>query len=113
MAMFLAGISVIIIRRIGRWSSEAFLEYIREQVESFTYGVSQRMLSFEHFHNLNAEANENIIGLPETQQEIFIEQQSSDTMEGESIHISHRVQFPDIALGHDTENTSNPEGIQE
>lgn len=42
MAMFLSGISTIIIRRVGRWSSEAFLEYIREQVESFTYGVSQK-----------------------------------------------------------------------
>ena len=28
MAMFLSGISTIVIRRIGRWSSEAFLEYI-------------------------------------------------------------------------------------
>ena len=53
MAMFLAGISTVILRRIGRWSSEAFLEYIREQVESFTYGVAQRMLSHKHFFTLN------------------------------------------------------------
>ena len=53
MAMFLSGTAVIIIMRIGRWSSEAFLEYIREQVESFTVGVSQRMLQYESFFNLS------------------------------------------------------------
>eukprot|EP00957_Ditylum_brightwellii_P096488 7348990-Ditylum_brightwellii.AAC.1 len=55
MAMFLSGTSVIIIQRVGRWSSEAFLEYIRDQVESFTVGVSKRMLKYEHFLNLNEE----------------------------------------------------------
>ena len=53
--MFLAGISVIIIQRVGRWSSEAFLEYIRDQVESFTLNVSRDMLRFENFINLNTE----------------------------------------------------------
>ena len=43
MAMFLSGTSVIIIQRVGRWSSEAFLEYIREQVESFTLDVSKNV----------------------------------------------------------------------
>ena len=47
MAMFLSGTSIIIIMKVGRWSSEAFLEYIREQVETFTLGVSQGMLEFE------------------------------------------------------------------
>ena len=54
MAMFLSGVSEIIIQRVGRWSSDAFLEYIREQVDSFTIGVSQKMLQFEKFHHLNA-----------------------------------------------------------
>ena len=53
MAMFLSGVNTIIIQQVGRWSSEAFLEYIREQVESFTVGVSQKMLAFEFFFNLN------------------------------------------------------------
>ena len=58
MAMFLSGVSTIIIKRIGRWLSDAFLEYIREQVESFTFGVlAQRMLDFEHFHTINASAS--------------------------------------------------------
>ena len=30
MATFLSGVSEIIIKRVGRWSSDAFLEYIRE-----------------------------------------------------------------------------------
>ena len=53
MAMFLSGTSTIIIRRVGRWSSEAFLEYIREQVEDFTQGVSSKMIQFENFNNLS------------------------------------------------------------
>ena len=55
MAMFLSGTSVIIIQRVGHWSSEAFLEYIREQVESFTLDVSKSMLKFEEFLNLHDE----------------------------------------------------------
>ena len=53
MAMFLSGTSTIVIRRVGRWSSEAFLEYIREQVQDFTAGVAEQMLQFENFSNLN------------------------------------------------------------
>ena len=54
MTMFLSGVSVIMIKRIGRWNSEAFLEYIREQVENFTHGVSMKMLMYENFHTINA-----------------------------------------------------------
>jgi len=57
MAMFLSKTSTIIIQRIGRWSSEAFLEYIREQVESFTIDVAQNMLAFEFFFNINRKSN--------------------------------------------------------
>lgn len=53
MAMFLSGVSEIIIQRVGRWASMAFLEYIREQVDAFTAGVSDKMLQFESFHTLN------------------------------------------------------------
>ena len=54
MAMFLSGVNEIIIQRVGRWASDAFLEYIREQVDSFTVGVSQKMLQYEKYHHLNA-----------------------------------------------------------
>ena len=53
MAIFLSGTSFIIIMRVGRWLSEAFLEYIREQVDYFTIGVSQRMLKFGENLNLS------------------------------------------------------------
>ena len=53
--MFLSGTSVVVIQRVGRWSSEAFLEYIREQVESFTLDVSKNMIRFEEFLNINSE----------------------------------------------------------
>jgi hypothetical protein len=57
MAMFMSGISTIIIQRVGRWSSEAFLEYIRDQIESFTAGVSQKMIEVDQFHHLGSQKN--------------------------------------------------------
>ena len=51
--MFLSGVCKIIIQRVGRWSSFAFLEYICDQVDCFTAGVSQKMLEHEDFHHLN------------------------------------------------------------
>lgn len=56
MAMFLSRVPVVIIMKIGRWSSDAFLEYIRDQVENFTMGVSQQMLANESFFNLRHES---------------------------------------------------------
>ena len=60
MAMFLSGVSEIIIQRVGRWASFAFLEYIREQIDSFTIGVSEKMLKFESFHHLNEKEAESL-----------------------------------------------------
>lgn len=45
MAMYLAGVPVFTIMLIGRWSSDAFLRYIRRQVLQFSAGVSRRMVS--------------------------------------------------------------------
>lgn len=51
MAMFLGECPVYVIMMIGRWSSDAFLLYIRKQVEQFSHNVSVRMLRFEtHRH---------------------------------------------------------------
>eukprot|EP00957_Ditylum_brightwellii_P170636 12988958-Ditylum_brightwellii.AAC.1 len=44
MAMYLANVPVFTIMLIGRWSSDAFLVYIRKQVQDFTKGISSRML---------------------------------------------------------------------
>ena len=92
MAMFLSGTAVIIIMRIGRWSSEAFLEYIREQVESFTVGVSQRMLQYEAFFNLNS---------PDTTATEAVEPEVTPPQQNENSHdsVPFRVSFNELALG--------------
>ena len=92
--MFLSGVPTIIIMRIGRWSSEAFLEYIREQVEQFTLGVSKRMLQFENFNTIHSSSalTQEIGG----QDGIFIEADKSD---GDPIPISHEIQFTESSLG--------------
>jgi hypothetical protein len=49
MSMFLSGTPVYTIMLIGRWSSDAFMRYIRKQVLAASHGISRRMLTFEDF----------------------------------------------------------------
>jgi hypothetical protein len=49
MAMFLAGNSVSTIKLTGRWSSEAFMDYIRPQIAQFSANISQSMLIHQQF----------------------------------------------------------------
>jgi len=49
MAMYLADVATFTIMMIGRWSSDAFLRYIRKQVEQFSHNVSSRMIRHEDF----------------------------------------------------------------
>ena len=95
MAMFLSGISTIVIRRIGRWSSEAFLEYIREQVQDFTAGVAQKMLNYENFTNLSS----NIVATTKVENNVV------DKKDGPT-PVPVAVQFSDLALDSD----DNPRG---
>ena len=44
MAMSLDQIPVYVIMMIGRWSSDAFLKYIRKQVEQFSHNMAKRMI---------------------------------------------------------------------
>ena len=90
MAMFLSGVPTIVIMRIGRWSSEAFLEYIREQVESFTFGVSRKMVKFEHFHTLNAAQCEE-----KEYEDIFIDDNVSGS---DPVPIEHKICFSGLSL---------------
>lgn len=53
MVMSLSRAAFIIIQRVGHQDSLTFLEYTYEQVEIFTYEVSQKMILFEKFYNLN------------------------------------------------------------
>jgi hypothetical protein len=45
MEMYLAGVPLYTIMLISRWSSDAFLRYIRRQVERFSKDVAQKMLT--------------------------------------------------------------------
>jgi len=55
MAMYLGGVPIFTIMLLGRWSSEAFLRYIRKQVQEFSKGVGQRMISNEKFFAISSE----------------------------------------------------------
>jgi hypothetical protein len=75
MAMYLGECPVYVIMMIGRWSNDAFLSYIRKQVEQFSHKVSSKMLQFQfHWHlpskyeakqgthTVDAETRKNIVG---------------------------------------------------
>ncbi len=51
MAMYLGKCLVYTIMLIGRWSSNAFLQYIRKQVMEFSHNVSKSMLWFQNYHH--------------------------------------------------------------
>ena len=52
MAWFLANHPVEHIKMMGRWDSEAWLDYIRTQVMEFCKGMSSSMLRYEFYHDL-------------------------------------------------------------
>jgi hypothetical protein len=53
MAMYLAGVPVFTIMLLGRWSSGAFLRYIRKEVQEFSNSVSSKMIKSENFFTLS------------------------------------------------------------
>jgi hypothetical protein len=52
MAMYLGGVPVFTIMLLGRWSSDAFLRYIRKQVQECSSGMSQKMIANERFFTI-------------------------------------------------------------
>lgn len=52
MAMYLGDVPVYSIMMLGRWSSDAFLRYIRKQVEQFSHNVSKRMIVHQYFRHI-------------------------------------------------------------
>jgi hypothetical protein len=54
MSMYLQGIPVYVIMLLGRWSSDAFLRYIRRNVQEFSAGVSQKMIANPLFYTVPA-----------------------------------------------------------
>jgi hypothetical protein len=49
MGMFLVGTPVYTIMLMGRWSSDAFMRYIRKQVLQLSHGISTKMLTNNEF----------------------------------------------------------------
>ena len=60
MALFLAKTSVLKIMILGRWSSAAFLRYIRPQVMEWTAGMSTAMLTNPDFRHVDPSSNTEI-----------------------------------------------------
>ena len=48
----IADCPVFTIMMIGRWSSDAFLRYIRKQVEQFSHSISKRMIKNQFFRHI-------------------------------------------------------------
>jgi hypothetical protein len=53
MAMYLNGIPVYTIMLLGRWSSDAFLRYIRKQVSEFSRGVARKMIQRPVYYHVS------------------------------------------------------------
>jgi len=58
MSMYLTGVPVYTIMLIGRWSSDAFLRYIRKQVQEFSAGVSNKMIKADSFFTIPEASHE-------------------------------------------------------
>jgi hypothetical protein len=52
MAMYLHKVPVYTIMLLGRWSSDAFLRYIRKQVDNFGQDVSKKMIDTDMFYHV-------------------------------------------------------------
>jgi hypothetical protein len=52
MAMYLGECPVFMIMLIGRWISNAFLQYIRKQVMKFSQNVAKKMLTCQNFRHI-------------------------------------------------------------
>ena len=61
LAMYLGKTAVIDIMLQGRWSSDAFLDYIRRQVLELSAGVSSDMIGLENFETLPPRQHSGVI----------------------------------------------------
>jgi hypothetical protein len=57
--MYLGGVPVFALMMIGRWSSHVFMKYICKQIEEFTFSVSKKMLTMQHFRHIPNKASNN------------------------------------------------------
>jgi hypothetical protein len=52
MAMYLGDVPMYSIMMLGRWLSDAFLRYIRKQVEQLSHNVSKCMILHQYFRHI-------------------------------------------------------------
>ena len=52
MAMILNGVQPTVVKKMGRWSSNTWMNYIHEQIGAITVGVAARMSRYIPFHNV-------------------------------------------------------------
>ena len=90
MAMTLDQIPVYVIMMIGRWSSEAFLKYIRKQVEQLSHNVAQRMIQNIMFRHI-AEIEPRVSHLDPRQRNC---PDNAETRRNVGGNLSQRVLFP-------------------
>jgi hypothetical protein len=62
------------IQLIGRWESDAFMRYIREQVDCFTENISSKMLIVKSFYTI-----------PNTNQDQTLKDDSANIQNGPSL----------------------------
>ena len=58
MAMYMARVVQSTIMELGRWSSDAFLRYIRKQVAEFSIGVSEKMIQHRAYYHVPEAAHD-------------------------------------------------------
>ena len=91
MEMYLAGVPVYTIMLIGRWSSDAFLRYIRKQVEQFSKDVAQRMLTHRSFRTIPDLAIRHV-SIDDPRQRNH--RDNAETRRNSGGNVSRRVQLP-------------------
>ena len=94
MAMYLGECQVNTIMLIGRWSSDAFLRYIRKQGEQFSHNVSHIMTPFQF--------NRHILDLKPTASHLYPRQQNhpdnTKTRRNIGNNLSRRARLPAMSL---------------
>ncbi len=94
MAMYLVECPVFMVMLIGRWSSDAFLCYIRKQVMEFSQNIAKKMLScqnFGHIPNIH-------MRIPSDNPRIRNHPNNAETRKNVGGDSSRRVRLPPFAL---------------
>ncbi len=96
MAMYLGEVPVYTIMMLGRWSSDAFLRYIRKQVEQFSHNVSKRMIMHK-IHRHMPEADPRVTHLDPRQRN---HPNNAETRRNVGGNATRRARLPAFALYH-------------